>query len=1209
MALLQGSGGQGRGMMGSTMTSASHHTADTLATALREGLRHIADRGTLLNEASTLSLLIRPALNALGYPATHRIPEYGEQRNRLDEACFLNSVTAAPGHAAVIVEAKQPGVDFDRTPAGQGRYGSPDRQIQRYLKQHIASGPDTIGVLTDGIKWRIYRRVANPTAPDVEFVAEYNFQALAQAGQAALSTLEPAIGEQLADLIDRLSRASIAYRTVPGRVAAPANLADGLFAAVAENRQPEHILRQLLNEPNAVIRSNLAADVGLQGVRKDAHDNDWLDYAYAAGAAIQSDKPDLAGSRTTIAAVRYKAAAGRGLSRPDTALCARTFAGAGPANAAAVFVYSETPAGELEARLAVSAGGQVNMTAAFDPTLPAPSARAAIAQLLPLLHSPGDGLTVDRLLAPLEAASLRQQFYREVAQWTGRMQQGQSRPQRQAVLRHLVRVMFAWILKEENIIPPELFEQAFAAAHLDDTGAYHRNVLAFLFHQRLNVPVERRDEHPIAAIQQAMEQTPFLNGSLFAEHSDDDALDIAPAAYWNADAQEPGLFTILSRYHWTMDEHRPGESEQTLDPELLSNLFERLITPTEEGSEPPLRQPQGTYYTPADVADEMVKDALSAAVRDYAPARVSDAQLLALFGSADAPLPQLDAAEQARLAARIKELRIFDPAVGSGEFLFSALLALQRALGKLEPDAANPAAAIIRRQLAGQDINPLAVQITRLRLFIAITAARRNAPGNEPLPNLEARIVCADTLATVADPLWRPDRPGRLDTADPELIAALTAVAENRAQWFDAYTEERKQELLARDCELRDRLSLLLQSKGELASPELAAFAAAPLFNINPTPAGTDARLLFYENPWRGFDVVISNPPYEGLNKSMTRKQVDALKRDKGYQSTNVGDLYALFCETALALAKPDGGVATLIVPLSIAFGQRQRTLRNIFNARSKRINLRHHHSRPDTTFNTSPTVRHAENRVRSTIITAVTRDAQELAISSTGLQSWASGERSDFLISRQSAVVPNMRPNLDRRIAGQWPRIPTREVSDMVSAIIEQSNTIASCRTDAGATVAFPQVAYQFIGVIPHAAVAPRSEHLLAVADMDTLRLIMAALNGHVGFGWWRVFGDGFHTNAYELTSMTIPDDWMANPERAINLGQSLIDAIPECIVETNMRGTTWRNVNFHLKPDLIEELDRLHIAALGLPVEPLLTHLRIMRSSSSWDYSRRLD
>ena len=60
----------------------------------------------------------------------------------------------------------------------------------------------------------------------------------------------------------------------------------------------------------------------------------------------------------------------------------------------------------------------------------------------------------------------------------------------------------------------------------------------------------------------------------------------------------------------------------------------------------------------------------------------------------------------------------------------------------------------------------------------------------------------------------------------------------------------------------------------------------------------------------------------------------------------------------------------------------------------------------------------------------------------------------------------------------------------------------------------------------------------------------------------------------------------------------------MPGCIVENRQPGDTWRNVNFHLKPELIEELDRLHLAALGLPAEPLLRQLRMMRSSSSWNY-----
>ena len=1179
------------------MTSTLNDAAESVAASLREGMRHIAGRGQLVNEASTLSLLIQPTLNALGYPATYRIPEYGEQRNRLDEACFLNVVNSSPGHAAVIVEAKEYGTDFDKS---VGRYGSPDRQIQRYLKQHAASGPSTLGVLTDGAKWRIYRRVGNAANPDVEFLVEHNFRSLAQPDQTSFADFDDGLLQRLQDLVDRLGRANIAFRTIPSRASTQVNPADGLFAAIAESLGPDYILRQLLDEPDAMAQTNLAEAVVLQGVRRDVHDNDWETYAYSPAIPLQSDNPTLTGNRAVIAAVQYRHDPDRGLSRPDAALCARTFASASDAGAAVVLAYSAAPDDSIEARLAVAAGGQVNMTAAFDPTLPAPSARTAIGQLLPLLHDPGKGLAADKLLSPLEAAPLRQQFYREVAQWTGRMQKGKNRQQRQAILRHLVRVMFAWILKEESVIPPELFERAFVNAHLDDAGRYHSDVLRFLFHQRLNVPHPVRSAHDVDAVQDAMEQTPFLNGSLFAEHSDDDELDIAPSDYWSADESEPGLFTILSRYHWTMDEHRPGESEQTLDPELLSNLFERLITPTEEGTEPPLRQPQGTYYTPADVADEMVKDALAAAVRDPAPTSISDAELLALFGSTDAPLPAMTPTQRVRLTRRIKELRIFDPAVGSGEFLFSTLLALQRALGKLEPDAANPAADIIKSQLAGQDIHPLAVQIARLRLFIAITAARRDTPTDEPLPNLEARIVCADTLETVANPDWRPGQPGQLDTADPELIAALTAVGENRANWFSAHTEEDKQEVLKQDKDLRANLQTLLQQKGELASPELMRFAESPLYNINPTPARTDARLLFYENPWRGFDIVIGNPPYTNLDRAIRKTLAD----EKRYQTTNVNDTYSLFCETGLALANPDGGVVTMVVPFSIAFGQRQKSLRDVFANRCQEVILRHYDNRPDTTFNASPTVQSPENRQRATIFTAILGENSPFIAKSSGLQRWSADERSMCLLARTTTSNPSFGQGVDNRLSGQWPRIPTFAVADMVQTIMDQTCSVGEYATAAGEAIALPQTAYQFISSIPRGSISPRSENLFTVASHDTVRLVMTVLNGHIAYGWWWVFGDAFHLKPFDLTSLKIPDTWVQNPQPAIDLGQRLIDAIPECIVENRQQGGVWRNVNFHLKPDLIAELDRLHIAALGLEEEPLLTHLRIMRSSSSWNY-----
>jgi len=1198
--------------------------AEALAFALREGFRQAAPRwrGNILNEAGTLSLLILPVLTELGYPPSHRIPQHGAGRNFIDEACFLREVGSSAGQAALIVEAKEYKTDFD---SGQGRSDSPDRQLQRYLKQHDASGPGTLGVLTDGVKWRVYRRTSNPANPDLEFIVERDFSAVAQEGKAALESEE--VRELLAGFYALLARERIEARLKPAAAAKAANPADSLFADIAQNRLPEYLVCAMLNDPAALVQSDLTEDVTLLGVRKDAHDTDWEAYAYAHGPALRSPSPSLAGKRAVVAAVNFRHDPVYGLPRWDTAVCARTFASVNESGAAVVLARCAAPDGSIEARLAVAAGGQVNMTAAFDPTLPSPSARAAVAKLLLLLRAGDGALTADGLLAPLEAAPLRQQFYKDVAEWTGRMQAGKDLRERQTVLRHLVRVMFAWILKEESIIPQELFERAFADANLPDLDRYHEDTLGFLFHRRLNVEPDKREPHPIRALDQALGQAPFLNGSLFAEHIDDHALDLPSAAYWSADEREPGLFTILSRYHWTMDEHRPGESEQTLDPELLSNLFERLIAPTEKG-EAPLRQPQGTYYTPADVADEMVKDALAAAVKNAAPPNMSEAQLLALFDGVDAPPPELTDDQKDALADRVAELRIFDPAVGSGEFLFSALLALQRALRNLGRDADASPGRVIKEQLLGQDIHPLAVQIARLRLFIAITAARAT---DEPLPNLEARIVCADTLETVANHEWRPDRPRRLDAADPELIAALTAVAENRALWFDAYTEDEKQRLLGRDAELRNALRFLLQRKGEIASPELERFAESEIFAATPDPARADARLLFYENPWRGFDVVIGNPPYEALSKSMTPERIKTLgvetlkpdeqyktwiktlEEDKRYQTTKIKDLYPLFCEAALALANPDGGVVTLVTPLSIAFGQSEIAIRKVIKERCREISLRHYNIIPDAIFNGAPTLKGWKNRQRATIICAVLGDG-ETAVTSTGLQTWPTAEREGVLAQRPATRLVRLGESVDKRVSKQWIRTPTEEVARMSLAIAEQSRTVESYRLKPNGDepkhpqrLALPQTAAYFLGCIPEGAVSPRRENAFSVEDGDALRLLMAVLNGHVGYAWWSQVGDGFHIKSVsDLGQLTVPDAWIANPEPAVALGERLIQAMPDCVTEKKNSGKVWRNVNFHLKPDLIEELDKLHIAALGLEEEPLLTHLRIMRSSSSWDFSR---
>ena len=1181
-------------------------TAARVADALQRGVANLRGRSNI-NEAVTRSVLVDQLLNTLGYPPENRSPEEGTSANRPDYLCYVGAVSPQSGYPSLVVEAKKLDEDFDRAPSGQYRAASPDRQIQRYLRSDNISGPNTLGVLTDGVRWRVYRR--GPASTDVEHLRNFDFRDISASPQPSLGTQSA----RLEEFISLLSSRAIAAELHPD-ARRDINQADRLFDAIQNADGPEDILKGILAEPNAVIGDRLENADSLTGVRKDAHDHDWAGYAVAQGPTFETINPDLAGSRVPVTTVQLRFEDGQKITRGDVALCARTVASSSHTNSAVVFVYETVPDGSMTARMAVAAAGQVNMTAPFDPALPSPSARASIDQQLRLIRDTSGPLSADRLLSPFAVANLRQQFYREVAEWTARAQDGKDKDGREAVLRHLIRVMFAWILKEEGHIPPALFELAFADSSLNDLDDYHNEALRYLFHQRLNVRRDERDDHPITAINQALDQAPFLNGSLFAKQPSDDDLNLVATDYWSVAEDMPGLFTILSRYHWTMDEHRPGESEQTLDPELLSNLFERLIASTEKGGgESPLRQPKGTYYTPADVVDEMVKDALSAAVKDHAGA-LTDSQLLNLFGDSDFVLPEMGDPQKGRLAERIRELSIFDPAVGSGAFLFSMLHAIRRSLNKLE-DMEEPAEDIIKRSLRGQDINPLAVQIARLRLFISIAASRAGSLGalsgeDAALPNLEAVIVCADTLETVADPEWRS---AQLDMTDPKIGAAVRAIGENRAQWFDIHEDKQKNELLGTDKELRDQLRILLQGKGELASPELRALTEAEL--VMPEAAKTDIRLLFYENPWRGFDIVIGNPPYEALSKSMPADAQKRLAQEKRYLTTNVGDLYSLFCEAALTLAKPKGGIVTLVVPLSIAFGQKQAGLRNLFETRCSTITLRHYDNIPDTIFNGSPTLKSWKNSQRTTIVSAKRSDSKgqnkSPLLQATSLQRWKADDREHVLNNRIYAQSVKLASSIDQRLRGQWLRIPTKETADLVEAISRQSRTVQDFKyggkTDKA--LAFPPTARYFLDAIPTGSVKPRRENMFPVEDEDTLHLLMAALNGHVGYGWWLMVGDGFDVKPVaDLGLLKIPNSWSSDPGAAIEIGKKLVNAIPECTSEKKNSGTAWKHVNFHRRPDLIEELDHLHIKALGLPVEPLLTHLKIMRSSSSWNYSRKL-
>ena len=1154
------------------------------------------------SEDDTIRLLITPFLEHLGHRASHRRSEHEINRNRPDEIIYDRPASRAGDlPCRIILEAKPLGTEFDRGPS---RTETPARQARRYLRDHPASGPDTYGVLTDGNKYRISRRTGH--GEDIRHVGEWNIL-----DGPGLEGQDP-----IAEVIRLIRLDAVNAALEPEQATEQKRLANArtLATSIAGGYSPTQILAALTRSSQQ--KPTIGTELTLTGRALDASHNDWENHAWQYGPRIRSDNLDFDGNPAVVAVVKYgppDIGEAPELRRGDVALAARTFSRASTSRVAVLVAYQANLDGVIDrARLVVQRQGHTGMTPEFDPHNPPASALQALEQIREALHG-RDAIAPERLTNAVNAKAIRKEFYESIAAWTKARQFGKTDLQRQAILRHLIRTVFAWILKEDGIIPAEPFEEQFAARCGD--GDYHNTILVFLFHQRLNTPTEQRFAHADPQVDDAMAATPFLNGSLFAEHTGDDQLDISDDDYFGADPGQPGLFTMMSRYNWTTAEHTPNESEQTIDPEMLSNLFENLVAATEFWTHNPERMPRGTYYTPADVATEMVKDTLAAAVRHQAPARLTDVHLRELFGNLEPELPSLNDREAKKLRDAIAGLSIFDPAVGSGEFPFIVASALKMALATLGDRDASLTRRIIQEQLYALDINPMAAQITRLRLFIAIMAAERNLPETQPLPNLEGRIVCADTLATIANPDWRPAMTGGLEDADAQIRDALTELANVRRRWRDAHAETEKTAIRAEDADARERLLDVLKETGNSDHPELSAFAGHKL--LEPSPAvATDARLLFYEPDWRGFDVVIGNPPYESIAKGQPTRDRNAVKRQlrqrKQYQTVDGGDLYNLFCEVALTLVKQRDGVVTLIVPLSLAFGQDKRTTRLLFQQRAKSINMRHQDNRPGTTFHESP-VAHPENRQRATIVTAVTGKSKPV-IHTTGTGKWRRSEREQYLLNRESAVIPAIviRPgrHLHPNLAGQWPRMPTDAAAELVARMQAQQRTIQSLAATGENTerIAFPQSAYEFVTALP-AGHLQRHEIVCPVDNTESLELAMAALNGHVAYAWWRVWGDAFHVNDYEMTSITIPDAWLDDADMnqlARSLGRQLIASITPDNVKTQRSGTggnEFENINFYeVRPQTILELDELHLEALGLPTEPILGQLRKMRSNSNW-------
>ena len=442
------------------------------------------------------------------------------------------------------------------------------------------------------------------------------------------------------------------------------------------------------------------------------------------------------------------------------------------------------------------------------------------------------------------------------------------------------------------------------------------------------------------------------------------------------------MIDLFDRYKFTVEENTPAEQEVALDPELLGKVFENLLAAynpetRDAARKQTARRRTGSYYTPRVVVDYMVDEALVASLSEKVQPQDGDKQYLSerlrylldyadAFGDADTLFTE---AERDEIVRAIAEIKILDPAVGSGAFPMSMLHKLTLALRRLDErnehwealqkkTAAERAAAafdtddqqerenelteisatfekyrdsdfgrklyLIQNSIFGVDIQPVATQIAKLRFFISLAIEQypdfdADNLGIRPLPNLETRFVAADTLLGLKD-------------ANRQLTLGQTAhvdnlqhdIDANRERHFHANTRNKKNECRNEDKRLRQLLADALRD-ADFDAADAAKIAEWDPYDQNTSADWFDAEYMF--GVADGFDMIIGNPPYVQLQRDNGR--LGRLYKDAGYQTfARTGDIYQLFYERGMAMAKPSTGLLAYITSnswLKAEYGKKTR--------------------------------------------------------------------------------------------------------------------------------------------------------------------------------------------------------------------------------------------------------------------------------------------
>ena len=587
---------------------------------------------------------------------------------------------------------------------------------------------------------------------------------------------------------------------------------------------------------------------------------------------------------------------------------------------------------------------------------------------------------------------------------------------------------------------------------------------------------------------------PYLNGGLFERDILDKKPSHFPASYFN------GLLTMLSQYNFTIDENDPNDAEVGVDPEMLGRIFENLLEDNKD---------KGAFYTPKEIVQYMCRESLIAYLQT--DMREEDKECIRQFVTTH------DASQLGELKEyidqKLYDVKICDPAIGSGAFPMGLLRELFFCRSSIEPNivenAANIKRHIIQNNIYGVDIERGAVDIARLRFWLSLIVDEKSP---EALPNLDFKIMQGNSLLEQYKGV-------DLSTMTEKKIGAGESLT-----FFDSMLDVYRKNL--RDklteyyaCPEHDKKMQLRKDIADIVKQELVEQGIHIDFEDMDLSANSQFFLwhtwfhdVFSRPSKEGFDIVIGNPPYGAKYDNQTKRYYKntyvTANSIRGLQKGSL-DTYTLFIELGYNLLRKNGSFA-YIVPISLTSSDSLTGVHRLLMGNCDTIYISSYAVRPKPVF---------ENAVVNTSILLFKKTETPCQyLFSTKMHRRGNEFELQRLIDNLQFVDVK-----GQTLYGRIPKIGSEIEKTILNKLFNYTKLGSLIKTS-GSPIIYRFAGGRYFKVVTNYSTGSSAERTIYFANSKIADAVGCILSSSLSFWFYQIFSDNLNWKTYEIENFTVP-------------------------------------------------------------------------------------